>query len=139
MGGVSAGKKTDIFKLQLVLATETKRHGLLSKLIETHSVPDAQFYLDAELKNVIIGLIRKIVAENIKDKPFAIQRIKEIIALPISDIVRAIIKYDNRYLTDANIRAFRENDAEKLYELAEAHYKSRWKQRLIRKIILFFT
>lgn len=138
-GGVSAGKKTDIFKLQLVVKTEIKRHALLSRLIQTYSVPDAQLYLDAELKNVIIGLIRQIVAENINDKPFAILKIKEILALPISDIVREMIKYDNKYLTDPYICAFHQNDADKLYELAEAHYKSLWKQRLIRKIILFFT
>ncbi len=115
------------------------RHKALTQLINLHKFKDGQYFLDVEFKNVLRYIIFSIAESLIDDKGAAIKQIKDILSRPSAEIARKIIRYDNRYLTDAFVTAIRENDAEKLYELAEAHYKSLWKQRLIRKIILFFT
>lgn len=138
MGWYHNRRGADFLKLNLILSTEIKRYNRLCLLIKKHEVPEGQYFLDIEFKNVLRYIIIGYTEAYVNDKKKALELMNNIFALPLASVVDNLTRYHERYFNDPFVRSFRNRNAEELFEFGKSIYKSNWKKRTAKHILFFF-
>ena len=135
-GGITSGKKNDIWTSQKYLPRMLEIYHLRKDLIDKYNYNKAFKYLVIELKNILktcISSLAKYKSSSI-DGAEIIKYIETVLKDPAYNDVK-VLQGDGRHRDDPFIEAICRKDALSVYEICHLDYKKRWRSRMVKSLL----